>query len=43
MSKIYIVTTGEYSEYHIESVFIDPEAAEKFCAVRSGVDRDIFR
>lgn len=34
--KIYIVTEGEYSDYHIEGVFLTKEAADKyvklFCA-----------
>lgn len=33
MSKVYIVTRGEYSDYHIESVFNTKESAEKYCAV----------
>lgn len=28
--KIYIVTSGEYSDYHIERVFLDKEKAETF-------------
>lgn len=30
--KVYIVTQGEYSDYHIEEVFTDREKAEIFCA-----------
>lgn len=33
MSKVYIVTSGEYSDYRIESIFTNREAAEKYCAV----------
>nr|WP_296955237.1 hypothetical protein [uncultured Mediterraneibacter sp.] len=31
--KVYIVTEGEYSDYHIVGVFATREAAEKYCAV----------
>lgn len=31
---IYVVTSGEYSDYHIESVFADKKQAELYCAVR---------
>lgn len=34
MSKVYIVTEGEYSDYHIEAVFSTRENAEKFIAAR---------
>lgn len=30
MDKIYIVTTGEYSDYHIVKVFNDKQKAEKY-------------
>lgn len=33
--KIYIVTTGEYSDYQIENVFMSREKAEIFCAIRN--------
>lgn len=33
MSKVYVVTSGEYSDYCIESIFNTKEAAEKYCAV----------
>ena len=29
---VYVVTTGSYSDYHIEAVFHDKEQAELFCA-----------
>lgn len=32
MSKIYVVTSGIYSEYHIDSVFLDKHKAEMYCA-----------
>lgn len=31
MDKIYIVTAGDYSDYHIVTVFSSRELAEKFC------------
>lgn len=33
MAKVYIVTSGDYSDYSIDSVFSSREAAEKRCAV----------
>lgn len=30
--KIYIVTEGSYSDYHIEAVFTDREQAKLYCA-----------
>ena len=32
--KIYIVTAGEYSDYHICEVFLERSEAEKYVAVR---------
>lgn len=32
--KIYVVTEGEYSDYHIEGVFLTKEAADKYVKVR---------
>lgn len=31
--KVYIVTSGEYSDYGIEKVFTDKEQAELYCAL----------
>ena len=36
--KIYVVTEGEYSEYHICAVFDDKNKAELYCAVREEKD-----
>lgn len=33
--KIYIVTSGSYSDYHIDEVFTDPEQAYLYCAARN--------
>ena len=33
--KIYIVTDGAYSDYHIEAVFTTRENAEKYAAIHS--------
>lgn len=33
--KVYIVTAGEYSDYHICEVFLDKEKAEKYVAVKN--------
>ena len=31
--KVYIVTDGEYSSYHIEDIFLDKDLAETYCAL----------
>ena len=36
MKKIYIVTSGEYSDYGIDAVFTDKELAEKFIKEQKG-------
>lgn len=33
MKKVYIVTVGEYSDYHIEAVFSNEEKASKYIKV----------
>lgn len=38
---VYVVTDGEYSDYHIEAVFTDKEQAELFCATRNLSAEDI--
>lgn len=35
-NKVYIVVSGEYSDYHINTVFTDPHDAEVYCAVHNG-------
>ena len=32
--KVYIVTDGDYSDYHIEAVFTNKEKAETYAALR---------
>lgn len=34
MKEVYIVTSGRYSDYHIEAVFSDLQQAERFIALR---------
>jgi hypothetical protein len=34
--KVYVLTEGEYSDYHIEAVFADRAMAERFGEVRFG-------
>ena len=37
MNKVYVVTSGSYSDYHIEAVFSTEELAEKYIhATKSG-------
>lgn len=33
--KVYICTSGEYSDYHIDAVFTDEEQAKLYCATHS--------
>ena len=33
--KVYVITEGEYSDYHIEKVFLDKAKAEEFCALQN--------
>lgn len=34
-NKVYIVTQGEYSDYHIVTVFMDRHDAEVYCAMQN--------
>ncbi len=36
MTTVYVVTSGEYSAYRIERVFLDRELAERFAALECG-------
>jgi hypothetical protein len=36
-TKVYIVTAGSYSDYHIEAVFSEKEFAEKYVEVAKGL------
>lgn len=40
--KIYVVTTGEYSGYRIDTVFLDKHKAEIYCA-KNNVKYDDYR
>lgn len=35
MDKIYVVTQGCYSDYHIDKIFSTRKAAEKYCALQN--------
>lgn len=37
--RVYIITSGEYSDYEIEHVTLDKEKAERYCAVLNGKSR----
>lgn len=39
MKKIYIVTTGEYSDYQIVTCFSSKKKAEKYCAIKNDSDK----
>ncbi len=36
--KVYVVTAGEYSDYHIETVCINREDAERYACLHRGSD-----
>lgn len=36
--KVYVITAGDYSDYHIIGVTADKKVAEKYCGLRSGYD-----
>lgn len=38
--KIYVVTSGEYSDYHIDAVFLDKQKALQYCAA-NGICEDV--
>ena len=41
--SVYIVTEGEYSDYHVEAVFSTESAAEAYVKKRDGVDYRTYR
>ena len=41
--KVYVVTTGEYSDYGIDAVFAEEKKAMLYCAVRNIKSPDSFR
>lgn len=44
MDKVYIVTAGDYSAYHIVAVFDDKTKADEFCGAYNGrVDLDFYK
>ena len=42
MNKVYIVTAGEYSGYHIVKVFCDRDKAQKFINIHEISDYDTY-
>ena len=38
--KVYVVTSGEYSDYHIDAVFLDRKKALQYCAA-NGICEDV--
>lgn len=36
--KVYVVTAGEYSDYHICKIFLDKEKAEKYVALENEIN-----
>lgn len=44
MDKIYLVVSGEYSDYGVHGFFTDKTKAEKYCALKNSSDKcyDIY-
>lgn len=42
MNKVYVVTAGSYSDYHIEAVFKDRAKAEAYCNCHLGCQIEDF-
>lgn len=42
MNEVYIVTAGDYSDYHIEAVFKDREKAEAYCKCHKDCEIEDF-
>ena len=40
MMKLYVVTSGEYSDYHIDAIFLDRQKALQYCAAK-GICEDV--
>lgn len=43
MNKVYVVTAGEYSDYHIETICINREDAERYVCLHQGADLEEMR
>lgn len=43
MNKVYIVVSGEYSDYGIDAVFDNLKSAEMFCALHNDDSYDDYR
>lgn len=40
--KVYVVTAGEYSDYHICKIFLDKEKAEKYVALENEMNEYLY-
>lgn len=43
VDKVYVVTAGEYSDYHIETICINREDAERYVCLHQGADLEEMR
>lgn len=43
IDKVYVVTAGEYSDYHIETICINREDAERYLCLHQGADLEEMR
>lgn len=43
LDKVYVVTAGEYSDYHIETICINREDAERYVCLHQGADLEEMR
>lgn len=43
VDTVYVVTAGEYSDYHIETICINQEDAERYVCLHQGTDLEEMR
>lgn len=43
VDTVYVVTAGEYSDYHIETICINREDAERYVCLHQGTDLEEMR
>lgn len=43
MDEVYVVTAGDYSEYHIEAMFRKKDKAEDYCSCHPNSEIEIFK
>ena len=43
VDKVYVVTAGDYEDYHIETICINREDAERYLCLHQGADLEEMR